>query len=153
MSDLSTTLAILKGQQESLRQAKTILDQGGASLAALQVAVAGQIQQTVEALNGLDTVGFYSSVDQMLRAERFAGKAASVDFIKANPECTEAEAVAAWDAAGLAATGLPVLLQDTASLAQVYRLNLVAGGYIAEPTWEAQRAWIVATDKSVVLGA
>jgi hypothetical protein len=153
MSDLTTTLAVLKGQAESLKQAKTILDQGSASLASLQVATSTQIQETVAALQGLDTVGYYSSVDQLLRAERFAGKAASVDYIKANPACAEADAIAAWDAAGLAATGLPVLLQDTANLAAVYRVNLVAGGYIAEPTWEAQRAWIVATDKTIILGA
>ena len=153
MPDLTTSLAILKGQQESLRQAKTEVDAAGSRIAALQVAVAGQIRETVDALQGLDTVGFYSSVDQLLRTERFAGKAASVDFVKANPACTEAEAIAAWDAAGKAATGLPVLLQDTAALAQVYRLNLVAGGFIAAPTWEAQRAWIVATDRTAILNS
>ena len=153
MPDLTTTLAIQKGQAESLKAAATIVDQAKAALSTLQVENATAIAATVESLGGLDTVGFYSSVDRALRSERFAGKAASVDFVKANPACAEAEAIAAWDAAGLAATGLPVLLQDTANLAAVYRVNLVAGGYIAEPTWEAQRAWIVATDKTIILGA
>ena len=153
MPDLTLTLATLKGRSEALKDAKATLDAAVAKVANLQTTTAQDTAATVSALQGVDAVGFYSSVDQLLRAERFAGKAASVDFIKANPACAEADAIAAWDAAGLAATGLPVLLQDTANLAAVYRVNLVAGGYIAEPTWEAQRAWIVATDTATILGA
>lgn len=153
MSDLTNSLAVLKGQQESLKQAKAIMDQGVASLAALQVATAQLIQTTVESLQGLDSVGIYSSVDQVLRSERFAGKAASVDYIKANPTCAEADAIAAWDAAGLAATGLPVLLQNTANLAAVYRANLHAQGLTPDASWESQRAWIIATDRTVILNS
>lgn len=97
--------------------------------------------------------GQYSTVDQLLRAERFAGKGASVDFIKANPDCTELEAEAAWEAAGKAVTNLPLVLVPVSSYALLYRMNLVAAGFIPEPTWEAQRAWIIATDKTLIMGA
>lgn len=153
MPDLNTTLAVLKGQQESLKQAKAILDQGGASMATLQASVAQQIQDTVTALNGLDTVGFYSSVDQLLRTERFAGKSASVDYIKANPTCAEADAIAAWASAGIAATGQPALIVPAENYAVIYRANLLSMGLVPDTTWESQRAWIVATDKAVIMGA
>lgn len=153
MPDLNTTLAVLKGQQESLKQAKSILDQGAASLAALQADAAQQIASTVAALQGLDTVGFYSSVDQLLRTERFAGKSASVDFIKANPTCAEADAETAWTAAALTATGRTALLVPVGSYSQVYRENLLKMGLVPDATWESQRAWIVATDKAVIMGA
>ena len=163
MSDLNTTLAVLKGQQESLRAAKTIMDQGAAALAHLQVSAASQIQATVERLKGLDTVGLYSSIDQPLRQGRFAGKSASIDAIKANPQISEADAVAAWVAGELAwdAANLPegqrkptALVEGLANWeAQVYRANLLAAGLIPESTYEAQRAWIAATDKAVIMGA
>ena len=76
-----------------------------------------------------------------------------MDFIKANPTCTEQQALDAWQAAGLAATGLPALLQNHVLLAKLYQQNLLAGGYTSEATWEAQRAWIIATPKSVIMGA
>lgn len=153
MADLNTTLAVLKGQAESLKAAKGLVDGAAGNLAALQEATARQIQATVDSLNGLDSVGFYSSVDQLLRLERFAGKAASVDFIKANPECTEAEAEEAWELAAIASTGLPALVVPVASYAALYRANLVKAGLIPEATWEAQRAWIIATPKDVIMGA
>ena len=153
MADLTLTLATLKGRTEALKEAKTAIDAAGAALASLQVKAASETAATVQALNGQDTVGFYSSVDQLLRQERFAGKAASVDFIKANPTCTEAEAIAAWDAAGKLATGLPVLLQDTGNLAIVYRSNLHSLGLVPDASWESQRAWIVATPKETIMGS
>lgn len=153
MPDLNTTLAVLKGQQESLKQAKAILDQSTASLGALQAATAQQIQTTVTALQGLDTVGFYSSVDQLLRTERFAGKSASVDYIKANPTCLEADAETAWATAALAATGRAALMVPVANYSQVYRANLLAMKLVPDATWASQRAWIVATDKTIIMGA
>jgi hypothetical protein len=97
--------------------------------------------------------GAYSAIDQLLRVERFAGKGASVDYIKANPECTEADAVGAWRAGALAATGLDIVIQDPGALGQVYRRNLRAAGLTQDEAWESQRAWIVATDKTVIMGA
>ncbi len=97
--------------------------------------------------------GAYSAIDQVLRVERFAGKSACVDFVKAHPACTEAEAVAAWGAGGMVATGLQVLLQDPAALGQVYRTNLLAQGLTPDTTWESQRVWLVATPKTIIMGA
>ena len=96
--------------------------------------------------------GEFSDVDQLLRFERFAGKQASVEFIKAHPDCEDSEAIEAWAVAAKATTGLDVVIQDPAGLGAIYREQLVAAGFIAEPTWEAQRAWIAATDKGAVMG-
>lgn len=153
MADPLQSLYFLNGKEQALGSMKSRVDQLSLDLAAMQVANAAEKAPVVASLNGLDTIGQYSSIDQALRSERFAGKAASVDFIKANPTCTEAEAVAAWDEAGKAATGLPVLLQNTENLAIMYRANLARAGMIPDTTWESQRAWIVATDKAVIMGA
>jgi hypothetical protein len=99
-----------------------------------------------------DEFGDRSSVDLLLRTERFAGKSAAVDYVKANPECTEAEAIAAWKDAAKAATGLPGVIQSPAALGALYRQNLMQAGMIRESTWEAQRAWILATPAETVLG-
>ena len=153
MADPLQSLYFLNGKEQALGSMKSKVDQLSLDLATMQVANAAEKAPVVASLNGLDTVGQYSSIDQALRSERFAGKAASVDFIKANPTCTEIEAVAAWDVAGKAATGLPVLLQNTENLAIMYRANLARAGMIPDATWESQRAWIVATDKAVIMGA
>jgi hypothetical protein len=99
------------------------------------------------------TVGSVSSIDQALQAERFAGKSACIDFVKANPTCTEADAIAAWTTAGLAATGLAALIVPAESYAQLYRANLLKLGLVPDTTWESQRAWMVATDKAVIMSA
>lgn len=99
-----------------------------------------------------DEFGERSSVDLLLRTERFAGKAASVDYVKANPECAESDAIAAWDEAAKAATGLPLVIQGPGALGALYRQNLMQAGLIQEPTWEAQRAWILATPAETVMG-
>ena len=113
-------------------------------------------REDAEAITGsvvTDGFGPYSSIDTLLRKERFAGKGASIDFIKANPECLEEEAEAAWTTAALAATGLPALVVQVRSYSALYRENLVKAGLIDEPTYEAQRAWIIATPKEVIMGA
>ena len=153
MADTLQTLALLNGKEIALVQAKNLVDQAGMAIAALQAANAAEKTPIVASLQGVPGIGEYSSVDQALRLERFAGKAATVDYVKANPTCTEAAAIAAWDAAGLIATGLPILLQNTGNLAALYRQNLLAGGYITAATWDAQRAWILATAKATIMGA
>lgn len=96
--------------------------------------------------------GQYSTIDQLLRAERFAGKSASVDAIKANPQISEADAEAAWTAAAKAATGLDHLMVTPGSYSAIYRQQLQAAGKIADATYEAQRAWILATSKEEIMG-
>ena len=153
MADALQTLALLNGKEIALSQAKTLADKLAAAIGALQVANASEKAPVVASLNGLDSIGVYSSVDQLLRLERFAGKGASVDWIKANPLGTELEAEARWTTAALAATGLPGLMVPVANYAALYRANLLAAGLATAATWEAQRDWIIATPKTIIMGA
>ena len=99
-----------------------------------------------------DDFGEYSAMDQLLRVERFAGKEASIDYIQANPTCEEAAAEAAWEKAGITATGLAALMVPVANYSAIYRAQLLEAGLIKEATYAAQRAWILATDKDVIMG-
>jgi hypothetical protein len=89
-----------------------------------------------------------------MRIERFAGKEASVDYVKANPECTEVEVTAIYSEAALVArpANRQWLIQDPEALRQEYSANLVAAGYIPDTTWASWRAWILATPKAIILG-
>ena len=151
--NLTLTLGTLKGRGEALKQARGLMDTALAGLSTLQSTLNRDLRDTVAALQGSDSVGIYSSVDQLLRLERFAGKEASVDYVKANPECGEAEATAAWEAAGIAATHLPALVVPAENYAALYRANLTAMGLTPDATYESQRAWIIATPKSVIMGS
>jgi hypothetical protein len=150
--NLTLTLATLRGRAAALAEAKAAQDQAAATIAGLQASNAQQITAVVANLQGSDEVGYYSSVDQLLRRERFAGKRASLDHVHANPEASEKEAIKAWETAALAETGLSVLLQDPAALGALYRANLLAAGAVSDTTWEAQRAWILARTVDEAMG-
>ena len=150
--NLTLTLATLKGKAAALADAKAAQDQAAATIAGLQAATAQQITAVVASLQGSDEVGYYSSVDQLLRRERFAGKRASLEHVHANPEAAEKEAIKAWETAAMAETGLSALLQDPAALGALYRANLKASGAVADTTWEAQRAWILARTVDEAMG-
>ena len=150
--NLTLTLATLRGRAAALAEAKAAQDQAAATIAGLQASTAQEIASAVASLQGSDEVGYYSSVDQLLRRERFAGKRASLEHVHANPEATEKEAIKAWETAALAETGLSVLLQDPAALGALYRANLKAAGAITDTTWEAQRAWILARTVDEAMG-
>lgn len=93
-----------------------------------------------------------STVTQACEAERAAGKSATIDYIKANPACTQEDALAAYRTAALATRPAerPWLLCDPASLLSEYMANLVPDK-IAEATWAAFAAFVVATDKDALL--
>lgn len=150
--NLTLTLATLRGRAAALAEAKAAQDQAAATIAGLQASTAQEIAAVVASLQGSDEVGYYSSVDQLLRRERFAGKRASLEHVHANPEATEKEAIKAWETAALAETGLSVLLQDPAALGALYRANLLASGAVADTTWEAQRAWILGRTVDEAMG-
>ena len=150
--NLTLTLATLKGKASALAEAKAAQDQAAATIAGLQASTAQEIASAVASLQGSDEVGYYSSVDQLLRRERFAGKRASLEHVHANPEASEKEAIKAWETAAMAETGLTVLLQDPAALGALYRSNLKASGAVADTTWEAQRAWILARTVDEAMG-
>lgn len=149
-------IVTLKAEIETLTQQATSLYaewQGVAQQLGQRQADLKQAEADLAAQIAQGQAGSYSSVDQLLRAERFAGKESSVDFVKASPTCSEAEASAAWTAAGISATGLQVLLVPAETYGAVYRQNLHAMGLIPDTTWESQRTWIVATDKTVIMGS
>ena len=150
--NLTLTLATLRGRAAALAEAKAAQDQAAATIAGLQADTAQQITAVVASLQGSDEVGYYSSVDQLLRRERFAGKRASLEHVHAHPQAAEAEALDAWRTAALAETGLTVLLQDPAALGALYRANLLAAGAVADTTWEAQRAWILGRTVDEAMG-
>lgn len=95
-----------------------------------------------------------SIVTQLLENERMVAKAAVIDFIKANANCTELEASNAWDLAAAAShASVPLPLQNGAAMGMLYRQNLFAALLIPASTWEAQRAWIIATPKAVIMAS
>jgi hypothetical protein len=95
-----------------------------------------------------------SIVTQLVETERAAAKSAAIDFIKANPQCTEADAVQAWEAAALAShSNFQYVLQSGMAMLELYRANMLAANIITDNTWEAQRAWVIATDKATILAA
>jgi hypothetical protein len=101
-----------------------------------------------------DTFGPLSTTDQALRSERYSGKAALVDYVKAHPSCAESDALAAYRTAALAARPADQqwLIQDITGLRQQYSFNLVAAKLISDTTWASFAAWIVATPKDTILG-
>ena len=149
---LTLTLATLKGRSAALAEDKALIDQIVGIMAGRQAETAQGITALVANLQGSDEVGYYSSVDQLLRRERFAGKRASLEHVHANPEASEKEAINAWETAALAETGLSALLQDPAALGALYRSNLKASGAVLDTTWEAQRAWILGRTVDEAMG-
>jgi hypothetical protein len=100
-----------------------------------------------------DNFGMRTSVDNFATEERTVGQGAAVDFIQANPECSEAEAVAAWldgVAAWLPEGQLPT--HSPQGLLNLYIRNLMAWGKLGEPTWDSFRAFVAITPKDVLLG-
>jgi hypothetical protein len=96
--------------------------------------------------------GLKSSVTQSCEAERAAGKAAAIDYIKANPTCTQDDALAAYRRAALATrpADRQWLLCDPANVLREYMVHCVPAK-IAEATWEAFAAFVVTTDKDSLL--
>jgi hypothetical protein len=95
-----------------------------------------------------------STVTQLVETERFAAKAAAVDFVKANPDCSEEQARDAWNAAALAShPDFPQVIQEGLVMSALYRANLLKAGLIREDSWEAHRQWILVTNRSAILAA
>jgi hypothetical protein len=88
--------------------------------------------------------GLKSDTTQLIERERFAAKAAVVAFVHANPACSEADAVGAWQQAALAShPDFPMVIQDGAAMELLYRRNLLASSDIPDDTWEAHRNYIL----------
>jgi hypothetical protein len=97
--------------------------------------------------------GRKSAITQMIEAEREAAKGAAIDFVKANPDCSEDDAALAWDAAAIDAhPEFPHVIQGGAVMLALYRAKLAGADIIHDATWESQRAWVLATSKAVIMG-
>lgn len=92
-----------------------------------------------------------SIITQMVETERFAAKDAAIDYIKANPTCSEADAAAAWNNAALAShPEFTQVIQDGLVMSALYRVNLVKANLIPDNTWESHRAFIINTAKATI---
>jgi hypothetical protein len=108
----------------------------------------------------IEGYGKYSGLEQEAREERFAGKGAAIDFIVANPECTEEEAILAYSTAALAArpSDRQYILLNPASLLKEYRKNaVVLSGEGKLPmtvtdTWESFRTFLLLMPKEALMG-
>jgi hypothetical protein len=166
--DIQTALANEARRQELKQKIARLQGQADATssvinrLATVNGDTSIQLSEAVGQLAALDVgsgagitadFGNKSTITQLLETERFAAKDATIDYIKANPACTEAEAAAAWDTAAVATHPyLPLTLQAAIPMGRLFQANLVKMNLIVENTWEAQRAWILANTKEVILG-
>ena len=138
--------AALAADQANL-QAQEALRQARQTLADAQAALADQVTA--------GTARAVSVIDNAAYAERQAGKAAVITFVKANPGCAQADAVAAWNAGAM--TARPAdrqwLLMNTEGLLQEYGANLHAAGLITDQTWPSIAGWIAATPAAVIMAS
>ena len=144
----------------TIQDLQTALTTATTAFTAAQAAAVTAQQAVYEAQVALDTaiaqglqsgaVGTLSSVTQILLTERDAGITAAIAYVQANPSCAQADAVAAWTTAALAATSLPSLLQDPNALCAIYAGNLAKEGAIPDTTWASLAAWIVATPAATI---
>lgn len=94
-----------------------------------------------------------SPITQMLETERFAAKSAVIDYVKANPACTAAQAIEQWNAAAVAShPEFAGVLQSGEAMQALYAGRLAQMALITAATWEAHRGWIIATDKDTIMG-
>jgi hypothetical protein len=99
-----------------------------------------------------DDFGPKSVITQLVESERLAAKSAAIDFIKANPACTEDEAATAWNDAALAShPDFTTVIQDAITLSKVYKANLLKANMITDDTWESYRTFILNTDKTTIM--
>jgi hypothetical protein len=96
--------------------------------------------------------GEKSKITQFQEAERESAKNVCIEFIKANPKCSEVEAAAAWDKGASASSQLGIVTQTGLGMGRLYRYNLHAAGLIQADAWEEFRGWVVATPASAILG-
>ena len=137
-TNLATAQAELTVAWNGYQTAQDNVTAAQAQLDSVQAALAEQVT------NG--KAGVYSSIDLLLQAERYAGKQAAIQYIQANPTtATQAGALAAWTAAGTAATTFATLLTDPNILLQVYANNLQSLGMAPDNSWASLQAWIAAT--------
>ncbi len=155
--ELEIKLAMLQGGIAATAQCQDRLTTLNSDSARQAQSVQGQLDALkLGAGPGItDDFGWKSNITQLLESERAASKSAAIDYIVANPECSEEDAIKAWNQAGIAFHSEIVLsepMQSGRSLGLIYRQNLFNSGRIQENTWGAHRAWILATPKDIIMG-
>lgn len=154
--ELKTKAATLRGSMMATAQAVSRLSTLNSDAERQLTAVVGELT-ALEAGAGPGITadfGTKSSVTQFLETERLAAKEASIDFVKANPACTEAETADVWDEAAIAAhPEVPYAAQGGLAMGRLYQINLFVAGLTAEASWDAQRAWILQTPRELILQA
>lgn len=152
---LALNLAMAQSRLGALTDAKNAHDAAGATIGALQAKGAQDYAAAQAAMGTLAlplTVGVLSVIDTRAQAERAAGKAAAIAYIKANPTCTEADAITAWvsGAQPTIPAGMVHPLNDPAGLLEAYIANAHAAGATPDTTWASFAAFVVATDQTVL---
>jgi hypothetical protein len=150
MSDIATAQQAVDAAQTEAQAAYQAWQDAQGRVQAAQY-VLDQAKTELSAQIQAGQAGAYSSIDQALQKERFAGKAAVIDFLKANPGATEDQAVAAWTPAAIAATGLPACIVPPANYLDLFTSDLHNQGLIPDLTWGSLVAWVVATDKETIM--
>ena len=153
MPDFQTQALDLAGKQNRLKgitEVKSALDAAVGAVGAIQAQAAQDYAAAQAAMGTLAlplTVGVLSVIDTRAQAERAAGKAAAIAYIKANPTCTEADAITAWvsGAQPTIPAGMVHPLNDPAGLLEAYIANAHAAGATPDTTWGSFAAFIVAT--------
>lgn len=146
-------LATAQAGYKALTEAKGHLDAATDALAQAQARASIALQEAQAAIGQAGvTVGLKSSVTTRAEAERTQGQSAAIDVIKADPAISEASAIAAWRAGVVLPSGRTIPLHDPGGLLEEYAANAHAAGAIPDTSWQAFRAFIVATDKQVLMG-
>jgi hypothetical protein len=139
---MNATASAIQKLNSVNNDAQIMLSEAQAELAALEAGAGPGITADY---------GPKSIITQLVESERCGAKDAVIDFVKANPECTEEEAAEQWKIAALAShPDFPLVIQDALAMSKLYRMNLLAAGLITENTWEAQRQWILVTSMDVI---
>jgi multidrug resistance efflux pump len=146
-ANLETAQNAAIAAEQANRAAQQALNQAQADIEAARAAIAAQVVAgTARTVSVIDNASF---------AERQAGKAAVIAYVKANPGCSEDAAVEAWQAGAM--ENRPAdrqwLLHDPYGLLLEYMANLAAVGAIAEPTWSALAAWLVAAPAEIIMAS
>ena len=151
ISDAQTQVATLEAAalaaDQANIQAQEALRQARQTLADAQAALADQV--------AAGTARAVSVIDNAAYAERQAGKAAVITYVKANPSCAQSDAVAAWTTGALAArpADRQWLLMSPDGLFGEYSANLLALGLITDASWPTLASWIAATPAAVIMAS
>lgn len=96
-----------------------------------------------------------SVIDNAAYAERQAGKAALIDFVKTDQSCSLDAAVVAWTTGALTARpdDRQWMLMSPEGLFQEYAANLKAYGLITDVSWPTLAGWIAVTPAAVIMAS